>query len=343
MNKRVLSFVALTLVLGGALVLITLSPSTGAQTGLRNLDFNRESGTLTLRADSVSLVAILNQLKEKHGIEVVVPNLIDQKVKANLTNVALPEALKQILPYGTRFHLIVRDAELRLPANTGHKKPGHVQPKPGNVPTKDKTRPLPDALRTRIKVEPEKVKKTQTTGERGTKMKPTERVDEGKGPKQSLPPRAETKRYVRLNLSITRDGKVKIIRFLEVTGKLVLPTMISGELVYAAFVGGQVVAVGSVQDPLGVRSYQKDEYGHSAEQQDTGTFLISLPERFLNRSVLSRAVIGFYYLDEAAPRTIPLTPENFSKLRQYLKPTAEIRGKELLEAVNKRYEGRQGR
>lgn len=343
MDKRVLNLVVLSLVLAGFVVLINLTPSTGAQKGLRKLDFNRDSGTLTLQAQGVSLVTILNQLQEKHRIEVVIPNLTDQTVNANLTNVALPEALKQILPYGTRFHFIVRDAELRLSANTGNKKPGYVRPKPRNQPTKDKTRPLPNALRTRIKVEPDRVAAIQTAGERGTKEKPRERVEEGKGPKQSLPRRAETERYARLNLSITRDGKVQIIRFLEVPGKLVLPTTISGELVYVALVGGQVVAVGSVQDPLGIRSYQKDDDArHSMEQQDTGTFLISLPKRFLNRSVLSRAVIAFYYLDDTVPRTISLTPANFSKVRRYLKPTDEIRGKELLEAIRKRYEGRQG-
>lgn len=343
MDKRVFNFVAVILVFAGSLVLLTLTPLTGAQRGLRKLDFNRDSGTLTLQAEGVSLVAILNQLKEKHRIEVVVPNLTDRVVNANLTNVALADALKQILPYGTRFHVIARDVELRLPANTGNKKPGHVQPKPRNVPTKDKTRPLPDSLRTRVKVEPEKVRTIQTAGERGTKQKPTERVDEGKGPKQSLPRRAETERYARLNLSITRNGRVQIIRFLEVPGRLVLPTTISGELLYAASVGGQVIAIGTVQDPLGIRSYLKDQSGHSAEQQETGTFLISLPDRFLNRGVLSRAVISFFYLDGGTPRTIPLTPENFSRLRKYLKPTAEIRGKELLEALSKHYEGRQGR
>ena len=343
MVKRVLNFVALILVFAGSLVLLTLTPLTGAQRGLRKLDFNRDSGTLTLQAEGVSLVALLNQLKEKHRIEVVVPNLTDQMVSANLTNVALPEALKQILPYGTRYHFIVRDTELKLPANTGNKKPGHVELKPRNVPTKDKTRPLPDALRTRIKVEPEKVRTIQTAGERGTKEKPTERVDEAKGPKQSLPRRPETERYARLNLSITRAGRVQIIRFLEVPGRLVLPAKISGELLYAAFVGNQVIAVGTVQDPLGIRSYQKDDSGHSAEQQEIGTFLISLPQRFLDRNVLSRTAIRFFYLDDTAPRTIPLTPENFAKLRRYLKPTGEIRGKELLEALSKRYEGRQGR
>jgi hypothetical protein len=343
MDKRLLTLLVTSLVLAGTLLLINLAPSTGAQGRLRQLDFNRDSGTLTLRAEDVSLVAILKQLKEKEGIEVVVPNLTDRKVSANVTNASLPEVLRQILPYGTRFHFTVREAELRLPAHTGNKKPGYVQPKPRNVPTKDKTRPLPDALRTQVKVEPEKVATIQTAGERGTKEKPTERVEVGKGPKQSRAPKAETDRYARLNLSITRAGKVQIVRFLEVPGTLILPTRISGELLYAAFVGNQVIAVGTVQDPLGIRSYQKDDYGHSAEQQDTGTFVISLPERFLNRGVLSRAVVRFYYLNEAAPRTIPLTPENFSKLREYLKAAGEVRGKELLEAFGRRYEGRQGK
>jgi hypothetical protein len=82
------------------------------------------------------------------------------------------------------------------------------------------------------------------------------------------------------------------------------------------------------------------DYGHSVEQADSGTFVISLPERFLKRATLNQTVIRFFYLSETAPRTEPLTPETFPKLRQYLKPAGEIGPRQLIAAFGQRYERR---
>ena len=337
MSRRSTYAVSAGLILAAALSIFgNQLAAPGAQVkGLRRLDFDRANGALTVQAEGASLSEILRQLKQQHRVEVVAPGMVERAVTLNVTNAPLPDVLRRLLPYGTRFHFIVGDADFRLPASTGDKKPGRVEPKPRDLPTKDKTRPTPIDPSAPGKLPPEKVRPGKTDGERGAKPSPKD-VRPPEGPKRPRTPEPERGRYARLNLLMRRGGGVEVVRFLRLEGTLIEPTLISGELAYAAFVGGRVVAVGTVQDPLGVRSYRED-YGHSADQAETGAFVISLPERFLDRGTLGQTVVRFFYLSESAPRDQPLTPQTFEKFRQYLKPAGEVGARALLKAFDARY------
>ncbi|HEV8587445.1 MAG TPA: hypothetical protein VGQ72_01105 [Pyrinomonadaceae bacterium] len=337
MKKHLLIFLTPVFLLALLFTINMKLPATGAQLkGIRKLDFDRSSGTVTLQAEEASLTAILSQLRDRHKIEVVVPNLTDRPVTVDIVKAPLPEVLRRILPYGSRFHFVIGEGDISLAGNSGQKKPGRAEVKPRGFPTKDKTPPSANAGP--AKLAPERVVLSQTNGARGTKLAPQDSRPETKI-KEPRKPVADAHSYARLNLLIKRQGGIEIVRFMEVEGTYNPPTTINGEFIYAAFVGGQVVFVGSIQDPLGVRSYLQD-YGHSAEQADSGTFVISLPERFLNRTTLNQSVIRFFYLAETAPRTELLTPQTFPKLRQYLKPAGEIGPRELIAAFGRRYERR---
>ena len=135
--------------------------------------------------------------------------------------------------------------------------------------------------------------------------------------------------YARVVLRITSEG-VTVEGFLELEGSLVQSTTVSGELIYVAAVNGEPVAVGSMQDPLGLRSYLEDGSGHSAGSAKEAFFLISLPEEFLSQTTLERTTIVFYYLEPVGPIPSVLSPETFSRFEPHLTPIARIGGDEII-------------
>jgi hypothetical protein len=334
MSKLSVSAAAAILLIAAILFLIHGSmPANGTQTvQIRRVEFDKKSGNLTMQVDGVRLSELLRLLREKHGVDVVVPNLVDQKVTANILNTPLPEALKRLLPADSRFHFTTRDVEAEWAAATGPKKVGNaLSTKPKDLPKKDDgSAPPPSGPR---KLPPDQVRPGQSSV-RGSK-KPAEASWVEAPAKKERGAFREVGRYARLNLEITSAGIVQVVRFMEVGGTLRPIEAIGGEFVYAILVEGRVTAVGSMQDPLGQRSYLP-ESGHSEETMKSGSFLISLPERFLSEAVLNRTAIEFFYLSNSAPRTMPLTPEKFSSFKPYLKPISKIAGRELIAAYRRR-------
>jgi len=87
------------------------TPPIEQEKGITKLDFDRTTGNLTLKANEASLFMILQQLNEKHQIDVTVPDLTaDQVVTANIVNAPLNDALTQFLPPESRFYFTVKEA-----------------------------------------------------------------------------------------------------------------------------------------------------------------------------------------------------------------------------------------
>lgn len=341
MNRRLVHLAALSLTLVTACFLIgsSLQTTTAQEKGLRRLEFDPSTGHLSLDAEGASVSAILRQLKVKHGVEVTVPNMAEQEVTVKV-DAPLSEALARLLPAGTRFHFVAAGGELKLRGQTGEKKTGHTPPKDGRLTTKDQPPTRPAGQPTRVKPAPNKVRPLQTDGRPGTKGFPTEAEVPGTGAKKLLPPTRERVGYARLNLSITRAGEVRVLRYMEVRGALVQPTTVDGDLIYTVSADGKVVAVGSVTDPLAVHSYLPDEQGHSNDRAESGTFLISLPESFLDPQKLSRTTLSFYSLSASESLPAVLTPQTFAGFKEYLKHVGKVDGQTLMAAYAKRYQRR---
>jgi hypothetical protein len=342
MSRRFVYGVALSLTLVAALVLINsrLQTSGAQDRGLRRLDFDPATGNLSIEADGVPLSTILGQLRAKHRIEVAVPDMTEQSITVKV-DAPLAEALARLLPGGTRFHFTAEGRELKMSGQTGDKKYGRPEPKDGRLTTKEQAPPLAaDQIRVG-KPAPDKVKAVRTDGRRGTKGFPTKvEIPPGVGPKKPLPTQGERDRYARLMLSINQRGDVRVLQYLEVRGTLIQPTTIDGDLVYVVSADDKVLAVGSVTDPLVVHSYLKDDKGHSNGRAESGDFVISLPEMFLDARTLGRTTISFYFLSPTESLPDALTPQTFEKFKEYLKPAGRVGGRELLAAYAKRNERR---
>ena len=313
------------------------TPSPGK--GILELSFDHETGELTLRSNEASLFEILNQLDQQHQIEVIVPNLLeDQKVTVAIKQTPLASALAQFLPANSRFHFRIRELDTVISGQEGTKKRGQdYKPKPDDLPIKDQAPPLPDDQRTKMKVPPEESNPGDIKpGRPGFKSEPKDSLTTpGQGPKQPRVLAPSDSAYARLNVYMQQDSVV-LVKFLEVTGEFTSSTTVDGTLIHATIIDNQVIAVGSQQDPLGVRSYLEDNTGHSARRVKDAYFTISLPSALLDRERLGKMVIKFYLLSETGDYPQELTPQTFQRFDNYLKPIGEIRGGELLKAYDNR-------
>lgn len=307
------------------------SPIVTAQPAFE-LEIDPVTGHMTLRARDASLGEILFSLKDKYQIEVIVPYLTEQTVTARFQDIPLPDALAMILPKDSRFHFRTGDLEIPIPGITEAEKEGRGrEPKQPALPTKGKTIPLPEDQKIHIKLPPEKFEPTQTTGEAGTKLPPSEgEIPSGEGPKKAEKPVPEEARYARLRLYIDQSG-IRVEHFFEIEGSLIESTTVDGDFFYVALVGSQPVAVGSMQDPLVVRSYRKD-FSHSETRAEKATFLISLPATFLDNKTLAETNILFFYLEPVGEIPQMLTPKTFPEFKEHLRQVGVVSSKELLAA-----------
>lgn len=311
-------------------------PVVSARQGEWMLAVDPSTGVMTLNANEASLLGILSELKEKYRVDVIVPNLTEQTVTADIQNVPLANALATFLPSDSRFHFSA-EVEVAIRPRLGDKEPRKdLEPKDPDLLTKDRTVPLPEELKTIVKVLPDEVRAIETTGEKGTKILPEEilevpLVKEPKKPRE-LPP--EEGRYGRLLFGIDSEG-VRVIGFLELEGSLLESATVDGEFVHVVLVDDKPRAVGSMQDPLGVRSYRED-IGHSLVNEKEGTFLISLPEQFLSATILERTTILFFYLEPVGPIPLQLTPDTFPRFQEHLREIGRIEGVEVLKAFAER-------
>jgi hypothetical protein len=307
------------------------APGAGQVPGLRRLDFDRATGRLSLQAERASLLGVLRQLKERHQIEVTVPRLADAPVTADIRDTPLRDALRQFLPADSRFYFSVKDLDLEFAGRGGDRgEKSHAQ-KRADLPAKGRVEAaaLPAA---RLKPRREEVRPAESTGRGGKAIpRPEAQPPAGRAAKVRREQPGRGERYARLNLFMDGGGVRRVERFLVVEGKLVEPRTVDGQLVFAAFVGNDVVAVGSVQDPLARRSYQKGR-GHSYARRGSGTFVVSLPGRFLDENVLRQTTVRFFLLSAAGTYPQTLTPETFPRFREFLQPAGEIGGDQLLEA-----------
>jgi hypothetical protein len=305
--------------------------SGGRVEGLRRLEFERATGKLTLRAERASLLGILRQLREQYQIEVTVPGLAESKVTAEIDDVPLRDALRQFLPRDSRFFFSVKDLDLSLAGGGGVRKGKEHESPQANLPLKGRV-PASTTPGAQVKRRPEEVTLVEGGANHGKRDPGQSRnVPPSNNLKGAFRLQTSGERYARLNLFMDRDGVRRVVRFLIIEGKLIEPKTVDGQLVFAAVVNGETVSVGSVQDPLAHRSYQKDR-GHSNERRNEGTFVISLPGKFLSEDVLRQTTVQFFILSEAGTYPQTLTPETFRRFREFLHPAGQIGGDQLLEA-----------
>src|SRR5210317_1812709 len=87
-----------------------------------HLQVDQRTGHISIKAEEASLFQIIKTLKEKHQVEVIVPNMSDDRiVSANISDKPLDEGLAMLIPADLKYYFRAREIEAAIPGNTGDK------------------------------------------------------------------------------------------------------------------------------------------------------------------------------------------------------------------------------
>ncbi|WP_020590004.1 hypothetical protein [Desulfobacter curvatus] len=215
------------------------------------------------------------------------------------------------------------------------------QKKSETLPTKDKTRPLDPQEKSVVKDNPdERQPEKYSDGEPNSKVHPKKSLAM-EGTKRKIPKKKEAEgyHYARLNLYIDKENTIRIEQFSDIEGRLIESDTYNGQFFYAAFLDNNIVAMGSMQDPLLVRSID-EQPGRYISRAKHGFFSISIPDAFLKRENLSRAALDFYFLEEDTGMPDKISPLMFGKIKKQLKRISVINSEELIKSFDKAQVGR---
>jgi hypothetical protein len=297
-----------------------------------------ETGRISIKTQKASLFTIIRELKEKHQIEVIIPNLSDDRVvTVDISDKPIHEGLAMLIPEDLKYRFRTKDIETVIPGTTGGKKaPVVSKPKPGNLPTKDKTKPLGPQKKRIVKSKADaSLTEKYSEGTSGTKTHPSRSIGietkERKIPKERKP---EGYRYARLNLFIDAENNIRVEQLMEIEGRLLESRTYNGNFLYAAYLGNKIISVGSMQDPLLVRSLG-EQPGRLTTRAKQGYFSISLPEDFLKKDKITIGRVDFYLIEDDAGMPDEITPRTFEKIAKGLVTISRIGSKELLNSFSK--------
>jgi len=288
--------------------------------GIHELYFEGTDGTLTLYAEDASVLDILRLLREKHGVDVVVPGLEDARVSVTLKQVRLDDALRRILPEGARFHFDAGEAELELEGQAEPRR-GLRTEFPSHAPPKGQAR---EPERDVMKLPADKETRGRPDGDVVKADAESIKVPLGEGPKLALDRSPEPGSHGRVGLHLGDDGTIRVTDFQRVAGELARGDRPAGSLIFAAFVGGNLVQVGSQADPFELHAYT-EQGPHSHLRATEGDIRIALSDRVADPAALAETVVVLYQLDESLagdtghPLPETLTPETFERFRPYLR------------------------
>jgi hypothetical protein len=304
--------IALGLAVGLSLSLVLPSivrSQEGPRFGLEVVDeFRWVDMRVTLVAEGVSRALLLEELRRKHQIEVRLEDVPDEVISVNLVGVPLTEAISALVPRGSHYAIRFGERELEIPStNFEQAKRGEPEVRGADLPTKNKTRPLPDSERVDVKLPAAEWREPGRRRE-GPDIKPEARrgseVEFGKGAKEPLKV-AEAEMTPLFNFVIEAPDRITLTSATMVPGAFVANPVITGPFLYLLRgLSGEILTFGTLPDPLEMHSYQTDGT-HTPGRADAGSFGIWLPEEFADSGRLSETTLEFYDIANISMPTAP--------------------------------------
>ena len=300
-----------------------------------NISVNDDLSKVTIIANDVSRFHILEYLRKQHQIEIRPHDLADEAISVQIKEVPLKIAVARLLPKGTRYVLRLGDREVTVPAQPPQKaktKKGKPESKPEGLPTKDKSRPLPDDQRVKIKIKPENWR--EPAPRVGKNLKPVAanitEIPQGKGAK--VPKKTVTaQRIGRLDFVITAPDRIRLVKAAMVEGGLRISRIVRGPYLFALRdANGDILHFGSFPDPLELHNY-RDDGTHGFGRAEEGSFGIWIPGDLFSEERLASLTLEFYDARQVALPPI-LSKESVIKLLREAKKMAPLEGKTLYES-----------
>jgi hypothetical protein len=294
---------------------------------------------VTIVADKVSRAQLLDELRRKHQIEVRLHDVPDQEISVRLIDVPLLEAIATLVPADSRYAIRFGERELEIPApGVGQEKRGEPEIRGADLPTKDRTRPLPEEMRTDIKVAvqdwrpppPREGRELKPMAEQVTDVAP------GKGPKRPLQI-ASAEVTPHLSFIIRAPSQIELLDVALVPGGFTDNPVVTGPFLFVLRgPAGEFLYFGALPDPLEMHSYQTDGT-HAAARAEEGLFGIWLPSELASPERLARLSLEFY---DARRVELPATldQETIRALVDAAQPLGRISGENLSQAIERSIE-----
>jgi hypothetical protein len=291
---------------------------------------------VTIVADKVSRARLLDELRRRHRIEVRLQDVPDEEISVRLIDVPLLDAVEALLPAGSRYAIRFGERELEIPApGVAQKKRGEPEIRGADLPTKDRTRPLPEEQRTDIKVAEQDWR--QPPPREGKNLKPmAERVIEvapGKGPKRPLEI-AAAEVTPRLSFAIRAPNQIELLDVALLPGGFTVNPVVTGPFLFVLRdPADEFLYFGALPDPLEMHSYQTDGT-HSVERAEEGSFGIWLPSELASPERLASLSLEFY---DARRVELPATldPRTIRELVDAAEPVGRVSGENLSQAIER--------
>jgi hypothetical protein len=291
---------------------------------------------VTIVAEKVSRARLLDELRRKHQIEVRLQDVQDEDISVRLIDVPLLDAVAALVPAGSRYAIRFGERELEIPPpGVAQKKQGGPEVRGADLPTKDRTRPLPEEMRTDIKVAaqdwrpppPREGKDLKPMAERVTEVAP------GKSPKRPLE-MAAAEVTPRLNFTIRAPNEIELLDIALVPGGFTDNPVVTGPFLFVLRgPAGEFLYFGALPDPLEMHSYQTDGT-HSSERAEEGSFGIWLPSELASPERLASLSLEFY---DARRVDLPaaLDSRTIRELVDVAEPMGRVSGENLSQAMER--------
>lgn len=327
--------------LAAAVATASVSAQQRTEVAAPKVEFDAKAGALTVRAKGQLVSALLRTLQQDHGVRVTVVGLQDRAIDVDFANAPLPDALSAMLGAGESYQLDLGEHDVDVPAPRAPLAATAKRSDPADA-TAGRPRMEDGApVRTDLPVRSDTVSASRSA--RGRFMAPAATIfanpvieaneshDANAAPQEFV-----EGRHACLVLQVRRDRTVLVDRIVEQPGPAVQGKTVVGEWLYEVRVGDDVIAVGSMLDPLVMAPVCSERPNDPRRRfrmagPDSARVVLLVDERLLDPAVRARTTVRFHELRDGSELPAELTPATFAAFRSKSVQLTEVGAEALLQ------------
>lgn len=303
--------------------------------------FDGKTAALSVQAHGQPLSQLLDVLHRDHGVRVTVPGLRDRKLTIAFTGQPLVPALTALLGDDQPFQLDLGSHDVELPAPVATR-PMPLQPENVQRPRME----LGSGVRAELPVRPEAGTIAPVAAPGGRPLMPAGHLIpgnpiEGDGPALDPQQDAEAVQHACLQLLVRKDGSVVFERAFAADGPAVPTPTLVGDWIWELQVGGQVLAVGSLRDPLAIQPICADRpldprRRPVLERLDEARIVLAADAQLLDPAIRGRATLRLLEVRDGLGLPTEFSLDTFAAFAGKARPLATLTGESLVFARTER-------
>ncbi|MBK8096507.1 MAG: hypothetical protein IPK26_05330 [Planctomycetes bacterium] len=297
--------------------------------------FDQKTAALSVQAQGQPLSQLLDVLHRDHGVRVTVPGLRDRKLSIAFTGQPLVPALTALLGDDQPFQLDLGSHDIELPAPVATQ-PMPRQPESAQLPRMEQG----SGVRADLPVRPEATAVVAVPPPGGRPLMPAGHLIpgnpiEGDGPALDPQQDGEAKEHACLQLLVQKDGTVAFERAFAADGPVVSTPTLVGDWIWELQVGGQVLAVGSLRDPLAIQPICADRPLDPRRRPvltslNEARIVLAADAQLLDPAVRGRATLRLLHVQDGLGLPTEFSLDTFAAFAGKARPLATLTGETLV-------------